>query len=133
MTWGFTDLYSWIPSYSNNLSGYALLFDNLFRPKPAYTSILNELYTESLKSGVSDVQNDAKIKIKKLDNKIIITSENTISNFQLFDLQGKLLFVSNFRNNQVEIPLDRNFGNLVIANIQFENGEIVSCKVLTKN
>lgn len=42
VTWGVTDKYSWIPSY---FSGYgsALLFDNNYNPKEAYTSVENIL------------------------------------------------------------------------------------------
>ncbi|MBS7648514.1 endo-1,4-beta-xylanase, partial [Candidatus Bathyarchaeota archaeon] len=40
--WGFTDEYSWIPSY---FSGYgaALIFDESYRPKPAYYYIVKVL------------------------------------------------------------------------------------------
>lgn len=40
--WGFTDKYSWIPSY---FSGYgaALIFDESYRPKPAYYYIVKVL------------------------------------------------------------------------------------------
>ena len=35
-TWGFTDKYSWIGSHSRHRLGAALLFDEQYRPKPAY-------------------------------------------------------------------------------------------------
>jgi endo-1,4-beta-xylanase len=38
VTWGFTDLSSWVPSTFAG-QGAALLFDESFQPKPAYTSI----------------------------------------------------------------------------------------------
>ena len=37
-TWGFTDIYSWITSRYRGF-GAALLFDNLYAPKPAYRAI----------------------------------------------------------------------------------------------
>ena len=43
--WGFTDRYSWIPDYFNKKNGYdanysgGLIFDESFRPKPAYHAI----------------------------------------------------------------------------------------------
>lgn len=42
-TWGFTDKYSWIGSHSRGTRGGALLFDNLFRPKPSYKAVLEEI------------------------------------------------------------------------------------------
>jgi endo-1,4-beta-xylanase len=38
--WGFTDKYSWIPSYSKGKQGWALPFDAEYKKKPAYDSIL---------------------------------------------------------------------------------------------
>jgi endo-1,4-beta-xylanase len=43
MTWGFTDKYSWIPGYTKGEKGKALLFDELFAPKPAYYALLEVL------------------------------------------------------------------------------------------
>jgi endo-1,4-beta-xylanase len=41
-TWGFTDKYSWIPSFYPGW-GWALPFDANYQKKPAYTSILHAL------------------------------------------------------------------------------------------
>ena len=38
-TWGFTDKYSWIPGYTKGAKGKALLFDELYAPKPAYNAL----------------------------------------------------------------------------------------------
>lgn len=38
-TWGFTDKYSWIPSFSRGRNGAALLFDAEYKPKPAYDAV----------------------------------------------------------------------------------------------
>jgi endo-1,4-beta-xylanase len=42
-TWGFTDKYSWIGSHSHGARGQALPFDRMYRPKPAYRAVLEEL------------------------------------------------------------------------------------------
>jgi endo-1,4-beta-xylanase len=42
VTWGFTDLYSWVPSSYRNF-GAALPFDENYLPKPAYHAILKAL------------------------------------------------------------------------------------------
>jgi len=41
--WGFTDMHSWIPRHTKNELGQALIFNNLYEPKPAYWSLLNTL------------------------------------------------------------------------------------------
>ncbi len=43
-TWGFTDKYSWIPRHFPGY-GSALLFDENYRPKPAYYQLLDSLRT----------------------------------------------------------------------------------------
>jgi endo-1,4-beta-xylanase len=42
-TWGFTDKYSWIGSHSYGTRGAALLFDQAYKPKPAYDAVLRAL------------------------------------------------------------------------------------------
>jgi endo-1,4-beta-xylanase len=42
VTWGFTDRYSWIPSFYPGM-GEALIFDAAYRPKPAYTALREAL------------------------------------------------------------------------------------------
>lgn len=49
-TWGFTDKYSWIGSHSHGTHGAALLFDRLYRPKPAYDAIMEEISGHALAS-----------------------------------------------------------------------------------
>ncbi len=41
-TWGFTDKYSWIPSFFTGY-GWALPFDDNYGKKPAYTALVNSL------------------------------------------------------------------------------------------
>lgn len=41
--WGFTDRYSWVPSFSKGAYDEALLFDREYQPKPAWQSVLNLL------------------------------------------------------------------------------------------
>jgi endo-1,4-beta-xylanase len=42
-TWGFTDKYSWIPSYSKGNQGWALPYDASYHAKPAHDSMLRAL------------------------------------------------------------------------------------------
>jgi endo-1,4-beta-xylanase len=46
LTWGVTDLHSWIPSFELGF-GAALLLDQQYNPKPAYNAISAELQTAS--------------------------------------------------------------------------------------
>ena len=43
LTWGFTDRYSWIPSFRNNAAGAALPIDWMYLPKAAYWQMQEEL------------------------------------------------------------------------------------------
>lgn len=45
-TWGLTDKYSWIPSYSKGKQGWALPFDADCRKKPVYQSMLKALHSQ---------------------------------------------------------------------------------------
>lgn len=51
LTWGFTDRYSWIPSFWNYTRGDALPLDYAYQPKPAYWQMEEEL-TRVLSDGV---------------------------------------------------------------------------------
>jgi len=42
-TWGLTDKYSWIGSFTQHTRGWALPFDRAYQPKPAYAALLSEL------------------------------------------------------------------------------------------
>lgn len=42
LTWGFTDLYTWIPGFTGK-DDAPLPFDKAFQSKPAYTALLNVL------------------------------------------------------------------------------------------
>jgi endo-1,4-beta-xylanase len=46
-TWGFTDKYSWVPSHNRGY-GAALPFDADYRPKPAFQSMMKELFPSFL-------------------------------------------------------------------------------------
>jgi endo-1,4-beta-xylanase len=41
--WGFSDRYSWVPGISKGAYDHALVFDNDYRPKPAYEAIASVL------------------------------------------------------------------------------------------
>ena len=38
-TWGFTDKHTWIPGYTKGAKGMPLLFDQDYKPKPAYKAL----------------------------------------------------------------------------------------------
>jgi len=129
ITWGFTDLYSWIPGSSSNLYDYALLFDNAYAPKPAYLSILDKLATESQKVAIKELQIDSDVQIKVSDDKIYLSSFKNITYCQLFDFQGRSLFLSHKKDSQIEIPVQNKQNNFYILRIQVENGKIFSRKI----
>jgi endo-1,4-beta-xylanase len=41
--WGFGDANSWIPSFTKGKEGYATLYDVNLNPKPAYTTLQQDL------------------------------------------------------------------------------------------
>jgi hypothetical protein len=43
LTWGFTDKYSWIPSFSHYTEGDALPLDQSYQPQPGYLQMQEEL------------------------------------------------------------------------------------------
>jgi endo-1,4-beta-xylanase len=53
-TWGFTDKYSWIPGYTKGAKGKALLFDEVYAPKPAYEA-LREVLSRKEPNAVHDL------------------------------------------------------------------------------
>lgn len=40
-TWGFTDRYTWVPDYTKGAKGLPLLFDQQYKPKPAYAALID--------------------------------------------------------------------------------------------
>ena len=124
ITWGFTDLYSWIP---NAMTGYdyALLFDKELVAKPAYFSILNELALESQKTALNDIEINDLLKIQKADNRIIVLSEKMMTQSHVFDVQGRCVFSSSNRSTELEIPADKIQKGIYILKVQLENGQVV--------
>ena len=72
LTWGYTDRYSWIPSFYDYKRGAALPLDLLYLPKPAYWQML-EVMTRVLDDGVY------RLSPQSQPNKCLDTSQNTIS------------------------------------------------------
>lgn len=133
LTWGFTDKYSWIPSFTTSTgngpaSDYALIFDTSFNPKPAYTSILNELISESIKSETVNINQDKIIKLILSKESAEIQTLNKLCGCQLFNIQGKCLFNIRINANSVIIPLADIQQGIYILKIQFENGQLISRK-----
>ena len=128
VTWGFTDKYSWIPNFTSNVSGYSLIFDDLYAPKAAYTSILDELRTESEKVGVETINNDAELTVLVSAQKVTIETEKPINLCQLFDLQGKQIFSTAKMDNSVQINLSNIPKGIYILQVRLNNGQILSRK-----
>jgi endo-1,4-beta-xylanase len=78
LTWGFTDRYSWIPSFSKNTTGDALPLDSFYQPKPAYWQMQEEL-ARVLTDGIY------RLSPQSQPNKCLGTSDNsTSSSVQLY-------------------------------------------------
>jgi endo-1,4-beta-xylanase len=43
LMWGFTDKHSWLPQFSDGKRGCGLIFDEQYRPKPAYAAMLKAM------------------------------------------------------------------------------------------
>ena len=43
LMWGFTDKHSWLPQFSDGKRGCGLIFDEQYRSKPAYTTMLRAM------------------------------------------------------------------------------------------
>ncbi|MGZ4986988.1 MAG: endo-1,4-beta-xylanase [Limisphaerales bacterium] len=43
LMWGFTDKHSWLPQFSDGKRGCGLIFDEQYRPKPAYEAMLKAM------------------------------------------------------------------------------------------
>ncbi|MFP4162795.1 MAG: endo-1,4-beta-xylanase [Chitinispirillaceae bacterium] len=41
LVWGLTDKYTWIPGHTDGQYGAPCIFDSLYRPKPAFDSLMN--------------------------------------------------------------------------------------------
>ena len=130
VTWGFTDLYSWIPGYTSNVYDYALIFDRKYNPKPAYASILNELYLASLSANNSIVTDNSTLRVIEKGNKIIINSDMDMVRCQLFDIHGRLLFNSNNSGRVIEIQTDNISHGLIVLRTQLSDEQIVVRKII---
>lgn len=135
VTWGFTDKYSWIPSFTATTgngpaSDYSLLFNTFYVAKPAYTSILNELATVSANTGIDVVSSENELKYSVSNNYINIESSSIVNQCRMFDLQGRILFHANVKDNIIQIPLSNILHGLYILSVQMKTGESISKKVL---
>ncbi len=131
VTWGFTDKYSWIPNFTNNAYGYSLIFDNSYTIKPAYTSILNVLATESARlSAVNPVKETAEVRLFFTNGLAFIKTDNAMTRCQLFDMKGNCLIVSEVKNNKIEIPLNNVQSGMYILKVQLENGQTITRKFI---
>jgi len=54
--WGFTDAHSWIPGFYRGY-GFALIFDDSYRPKPAYYALAYALAEGSNRASDASSEN----------------------------------------------------------------------------
>jgi hypothetical protein len=73
LTWGFTDRYSWIPTYRYDKEGAALPLDWLYLPKPAYWQ-MQEVMARVIDDGIY------RLSPQSQPNKCLGISQNTTSN-----------------------------------------------------
>ncbi len=130
VTWGFTDLYSWIPNFTSNVYDYSLIFDRSYNPKPAYSSMLNELYLGSLSANNSIINDNSTLRVKEIGNKIIINSDMDMIRCQLFDIHGRLLFNSSSSVKEIEITLNKMPLSLIVLRVQLSNEQVVVRKII---
>lgn len=88
LVWGLTDQYSWIPLFFNNC-GEALLLNNNFQEKEAYTAVKNEL--------INNISTSTKVLTTPIKTYIFNANEKCLISFdkmtfwKLFNVDGKLL------------------------------------------
>jgi endo-1,4-beta-xylanase len=122
LTWGFTDLYSWIPSFTNNVYDYALIFDANLIAKPAYTSILKELASVVGETSVNDIRNVENLKFSIMNDIATVETTDNILNCQLVDMQGKVKNISLTGTNTTEFKLSHHQHGIFILRVQLKNG-----------
>lgn len=131
VTWGFTDLYSWIPNFTNNTYGYSLIFDNSYAGKPAYTSLLNALATESARlSSVNPVKETAVARLIFTNGLAFVKSETVMTLCQLYDLKGNCLFSSIDRSLKIQLPLKDIPSGIYILKVSLVKGQVISLKFI---
>jgi len=128
LTWGFTDKYSWIPNFTNNLSGYALIFDDSYNAKPAYNLMLTELVDKCNLSSLDKSIDDCDIKLWISDNMANLETDKRIYRCQLFDMQGRSLYLMENMEFSAKIPLNYLRRGVYIFKIRFEDGKVSSLK-----
>ena len=81
--WGITDKYSWVPaSYSE--AGAAHIYDNEYKPKPAYTALV-----EALKTGPVKVDY-AQLRIEEMKTRNVATPFEAVAASKIPVIDGKM-------------------------------------------
>jgi len=105
LTWGFTDKYSWIPSFWTSMGipkDDALILDRNYRAKPAYDSLLAALRQQYL----LPVSNETQISSFKLlgnpsQGTFMLDGLNHAMSYTVLDVTGKVL-ESGVLDNEIE-------------------------------
>ncbi|MGB7569349.1 MAG: endo-1,4-beta-xylanase, partial [Chitinivibrionales bacterium] len=94
MMWGFTDKYSWIPSTFPG-QGEALIYDENYQPKPAYTALVDVLKTPLAIAGPvpgpsAAARGAARLSFDNLSNSVMVRGGKTAHpvRLEMFDLRG---------------------------------------------
>jgi len=136
VTWGFTDKYSWIPSFTlttgnGPASDYSLLFDKSYLAKPAYTSVLTELANVSAESGVENFYDEPKIDYTLNGNSLIISnndgSEKIIS---LLNINGNTIFRKISNESSIQINLPTLSKGIYLLIVQTKENQIYKGKII---
>ena len=130
LTWGFTDLYSWIPSFTNNVYDYALIFDSDLIAKPAYTSILKELASTGGGTSVKEISNVENLKFSITNDIAYVETTDLILNCELVDMQGKVQKIQLTGTNTIEFNLITRQSKIYILKIQLINGQLITHKFI---
>ncbi len=133
VTWGFTDKYSWIPSFTlttgnGPASDYSLLWDKNYAIKPAYTSILTELARVAAASGIKNIS-DKKIHHRFTESSLIITNLEGSNTLSLVNEQGKTLFTKQSAENTFTLNRNDYKKGIYIITLKTEDNKFLTTKI----
>jgi len=81
--------------------------------------------------GLDDIQNDEHLIITNSLDGFSVKSRSSVNKVKVFDILGKLLYKNSPKEKEFNLKIDNlKDGTIVIINIKFDNGTIVSKKVI---
>lgn len=130
MMWGFTDKYSWIPSWSNYTYDYALPFDYNYAAKPAYNSMITELVSESGYTSVNEVNDNNSVNAYFKNRQLIIHSDELIRQYSLYSTTGVLILSEQINDNAVNSNIQNISKGIYVLVLSLESGLEITRKVI---